>query len=73
LLFKGCQLEVCFFEPKEVRELHLEESIDKKAYEQRKQRDILNQTYQMANAPSNLNDIQGLINSFNFIMGMVGS
>jgi hypothetical protein len=39
--FKGKSLQIYYYEPKETRQAHLEEALDKKAYEERKQRDFL--------------------------------
>ena len=38
----GHKLEVSYFEPKEIRSLHMEEVIDKRSYQQQKQRELYN-------------------------------
>ena len=60
--FKGSVIEVTFFEPKEVRQLQLEEEIDKRAYEHKRQRD------QLSTQTSNMQDMMGPLN---FLMSMM--
>lgn len=60
----GFTLEVAFFEAKEIRQLQMEEMIDKKNYEQRKHRDFI------GNSTSNMN-VNELVGPLNFLMSMM--
>ena len=63
LPFKGQVLHVNFYQPKEMRQLQIEESVDKRQYDEQKKLDFLNQPVSLGSGDNGAKFIFELVTS----------